>query len=220
MSLQPFNLTGCFPRSCAAVIVTALLAFVLLDAPDARAQHCVSRKTPALPGRVKPVPPPAAKTVKPPDKASPVEQPPILAIPPFGTHLEFNLDWTMFRVRHVDNSSPLEIVLKGSIFSDAAITWTLASPATRACGPAYLSLVEDIMGRNYQGESVVIPLTWEISTDGGLFTAMKIGPDYSISSVFPPGPHTFAVRIRGALHALQSDGFYRLVLCQDLTPLL
>lgn len=47
---------------------------------------------------------------------------------------------------------------------------------------------------------------------------MTMQPDNSISTVFPPGAHTFQVRITGVPQNHQNDGYFRLQLEQCLVP--
>ena len=125
------------------------------------------------------------------------------------------LDWTTCQVHRVNDHSPLDITLNGNITSDIATIWTLTP---QAVGPANLNRVEDVMGRHDAAGRTTVPLTWTISLDGGAFEPMHVTPDYTVTTVFPPGMHTFKLQISGPLQPNQPNGYYRLQLAQNLMP--
>ena len=125
------------------------------------------------------------------------------------------VDWTTCQVHRVNNHSPLSITLNGNITSDIATIWTLTP---QAVGPANLNRVENVMGRHDAAGRTTVPLTWTISLDGGAFEPMHVTPDYTVTTVFPPGMHTFKLQISGPLQPNQPNGYYRLQLAQNLMP--
>lgn len=140
------------------------------------------------------------------------------AVPGKMPGVSLELDWTTCQVHRVHDFSPLSITLNGNIISDIATIWTLTPQATRAVGPANLKRVEDVMRRPDPAGRITVPLTWAISLDGGAFEPMHVTPDYRVTTVFPPGMHTFRLQISGRLQPDQPDGYYRLQLGQNLTP--
>ena len=140
--------------------------------------------------------------------------PTIDEIPPGPITMEFSLDWTTCQVHRVDGMSPIKIILPGEITCTTGVVWMLANSSNR---PPALYFVEDIFGRR-QGPDSDIALTCEISLDGGPFQPMIIPPQNVLGTVFPPGTHTFQVRITGQLDSYQQPGYYRLQLAQNLTP--
>lgn len=131
--------------------------------------------------------------------------------------MEFWLEWTTCQIHRVNNDGPVEAILSGSVTSSRSIAWSLTN--TSAPGePPMLSFVEDVFGRSGPAFGSNIGLTWEISIDGGAFQAMEVHSENILSTIFPPGAHTFQVRITGLPQYNQSDGYYRLRLAQNLAP--
>lgn len=135
-----------------------------------------------------------------------------------STFINFSLDWTQCQIHSVDVSSPLELILFGSFISNSPNIWRLAAISPQPGAPPDLYFIEDVLGRTGPAYGSDIPLTWEISLDGGPFTPMTFQPDNTLTTTFPPGAHTFQVRITGELQPYQGDGYYHLQLEQCLVP--
>jgi len=135
---------------------------------------------------------------------------------PEPSHLEFSLEWTSSQIHRVADSRPIEILLPGRIASDIANVWTLANSSHE---PPALIFVEDIFGHS-RSTQPNIPVTCEISLDGHEFQPMTLPSSGALGTVFPPGMHTFQLRITGRLSPFQPAGYYRLQLVQNLTPLM
>ncbi len=136
-----------------------------------------------------------------------------LFVRPEPARLEFSLDWTKYQMHRISDTGPIEILLPGRIMSDIANVWTLASGASEL--PA-LIFVEDIFGGNSPPHPN-IPVTCAISLDSQPFQLMTAS-NGSLSTVFPPGMHTFQVRITGIPNGHLQPGYYRLQLSQNLVP--
>jgi hypothetical protein len=134
--------------------------------------------------------------------------------------MEFNLEWTNYQIHRVNDYEPIEIILSGNISGSNTLNWNLSTAHPQSGGQADLYFMEDVLGRTGLNYGSNIPLTWEIALDGSPFFPMKILPDNSISAVFPPGAHTFQVRITGVPFNNQSGGYYHLQLEQYLVPAL
>ena len=132
--------------------------------------------------------------------------------------MKFNLDWTNCQIHRVNDYAPIEIILSGNINGAIATNWNLSTAFPKSGGQADLYFMEDVLGRVGLNYGSNIPLTWEIAIDGGPFLPMTILPDNTISTIFPPGVHTFRVRITGVPHNYQNDGYYHLQLEQCLVP--
>ncbi len=131
--------------------------------------------------------------------------------------MDFSIDWTNCQMHRVDDA-PIEIILPGTINGSNTLHWNLSAVAPQSGVPPDLYFVEDIMGRTGAVYGSDVPLIWEISLDGGPFTSMTLQPDNTLTTVFPPGQHSFQVRITGALQPYQSDGYYHLQLEQCIVP--
>lgn len=131
--------------------------------------------------------------------------------------MNFSIDWTNCQIHRV-NDSPIEIILPGTINGSNAMHWNLstASPAPGVIPNLYF--IEDVLGRTGAIYGSDVPLSWEISLDGGPFMPMTLQPDNTLTTLFPPGQHSFQVRITGALQPYQSDGYYHLQLEQCIIP--
>jgi hypothetical protein len=131
--------------------------------------------------------------------------------------MEFWLEWTSCQIHRVHNDGPIEAILSGSVTSSRSIAWSLTNTSEPG-EPPMLSFVEDVFGRSGAAFGSSIGLTWEISIDGGAFQPMEVHSGNILSTIFPPGAHTFQVRITGLPQYNQSDGYYRLRLAQNLAP--
>ncbi|HEX7344307.1 MAG TPA: hypothetical protein VF398_08585 [bacterium] len=131
--------------------------------------------------------------------------------------MQFSIDWTNCQFHRVD-SSPLEAILSGTINGSDPLFWNLTSSQPQMGAPPILYYVENIFGNSNPALGTNIPLTWEIALDGGPFGPMTLLPDNTIATIFPPGPHTFQVRITGTPEYHQADGYYHLELSQSLVP--
>lgn len=132
--------------------------------------------------------------------------------------MEFNQSWTNYQIHQVTNDSEIEIILSGNVTSSNSLFWTLTTASPQPGAPPSLFFVEQAFAGSRSGYSADIPLTWEISLNGGPFSPMTIQPDNSLSVTFPSGSHSFKVRITGAPQHQQADGYYQLVLSQSLIP--
>lgn len=137
---------------------------------------------------------------------------------PDSTWFQISFDWTLCLVHRVDNTSPIEVTLSGTIVSNSVNIWNLFTVSPQPGGQPLLYFVEDVLGRTGPAFGTDIPLTWEISLDGGPFTPMTLQPNNTLTATFPPGPHAFQVRITGMLQPSQEDGYYHLQLEQCLVP--
>jgi len=131
--------------------------------------------------------------------------------------MEFSIDWTSCQIHRVDDT-PIEIILPGTIDGSNTLYWNLSTVSSQPGAPPDLYFIEDVLGRTGPAYGSDIPLTWEISLDGGPFTPMTFQPDNTLTTTFPPGAHTFQVRITGELQPYQGDGYYHLQLEQCLVP--
>ncbi len=132
--------------------------------------------------------------------------------------MEFNLDWTNYQIHQVTNDSEIEIILSGNVTSSNSLFWTLTTASPQPGAPPSLFFIEQAFAGTGSEYSADIPLTWEISLNGGPFSPMTIQPDNSLSVTFPSGSHSFKVRITGAPQHQQANGYYQLVLSQSLIP--
>jgi hypothetical protein len=122
------------------------------------------------------------------------------------------------QMHRVDDTSPIQVTLTGNIYSTIGNHWTLSMINPQLGGPPNLNFVEDILGRAGSTFGSDIALTWEISVDGGPYSAMTLEMDNTLSTYFTPGNHNFSLRITGMPDFDQSDGYYQLQLSQFLTP--
>jgi len=132
--------------------------------------------------------------------------------------MEFTLDWTSCQIHRVINDSAIVIILSGNVSSSNSIYWNLNTISPQPGGLPVLYFVNDVLGRTGPEFGTDIPLTWEISVDGGPFNPITIQPDSSLSVNFASGNHTFQVRITGVPQPYQGDGYYQLLLGQSLVP--
>jgi len=132
--------------------------------------------------------------------------------------MQFTLDWTNCQMHRTDDYLPIVITLPGTINASGPLLWNLTSAQPQVNSPPILYFTEDIFGRSGLPYGMDIPLTWEISLDGGPFAPMTLLPDNTLTATFPPGPHTFQVRITGTPVYHQADGYYHLQLTQCLVP--
>ncbi|MFZ5519087.1 MAG: hypothetical protein ACOY90_20815 [Candidatus Zhuqueibacterota bacterium] len=132
--------------------------------------------------------------------------------------LELSLDWTSCQIHRVADSSPIDIILNGTINSNCAEIWTLSAIEPIPGSLPNLYLVNDIFGDDYGNGWLNIGLQWQISIDGGPFEPMTILPDNSICYIFSPGNHIFQLSITGDVKYYQEDGYYRLQLNQSFVP--
>ena len=133
-------------------------------------------------------------------------------------HMEVNLDWTNHKIHRLDDHSPIQVLLSGTINSDLGNIWNLVAASHLPGQDPNLYFIEDSFGRPGSTYGSDISLTWEISVDGGVFSPMTVGPNNMLSTVFPPGQHTFQVRITGIPQYHQEDGYYQLQLEQMMVP--
>ena len=131
--------------------------------------------------------------------------------------MQFFINGTNFQFHRVDNT-PLEAILSGTINGSDPLFWNLTSSQPQPGAPPILYYAENIFGNTNPALGTNIPLTWEISLDGGPFGPMTLLPDNTLTATFPPGPHTFQVRITGTPEYHQADGYYHLQLTQCLVP--
>jgi hypothetical protein len=132
--------------------------------------------------------------------------------------MQFSIDWTDCKIHRTDDCSPIQIILPGTVNGSVPLFWNLKASQPQTSGMPILYLIENIFGQPAQAGDTNIPLTWEISLDGGQFNPMTLMPDNTLTTTFPPGPHTFQVRITGTPQYHQADGYYRLQLTQSLVP--
>lgn len=132
--------------------------------------------------------------------------------------MQFTLDWTTCQIHQVSDDQPLEIILNGTIESDYPEVWTLSTVQPTPGAPPNLHFVEDVTGRTGQAYGNDTTLEWALSLADGPFEPMTILPDNSLTFTFPPGKHSFQVRIRGDMQTYQADGYYRLQLNQSFAP--
>jgi hypothetical protein len=133
--------------------------------------------------------------------------------------MEFALDWTNCQIHRVINDSAIVIILSGNVSSSNSIYWNLSTISPHPGGLPVLYFVNDVLGRTGPEFGTDIPLTWEIALDGGSFNPiMTMLPDNILLVTFPPGKHTFQVRITGVPQPYQGDGYYQLQLGQSLVP--
>ncbi|MCX6641521.1 MAG: hypothetical protein NTW14_13735 [bacterium] len=132
--------------------------------------------------------------------------------------MEFTLNWTDYSIHRADNYGDIQIILPGSVFSTDPLTWRLTALNSTREGPPHLFFIENILGQSGPASGTDIPLSWEISINGGAFNPMTLLPDNTLTTTFPAGPHTFQVRITGTPQYHQADGYYRLQLTQSLVP--
>ena len=131
--------------------------------------------------------------------------------------MDFSIDWTNCQMHRVDDA-PIEIILPGTINGSNTLYWNLSSSLPEPGVLPQLYFVEDVLGRTGPAYGGDIPLTWEFSLDGGPFNPMTLQSDNTLVATFPPGPHTFQVRITGNPLPYQEDGYYHLQLSQCLVP--
>jgi hypothetical protein len=133
---------------------------------------------------------------------------------------EVSLSWTQCQMHRSGlDKEQLEIYLDGAISSTKPVNWGLSSASPKPGGLPKLYFVEAASARP-RPDNGDISLQWEISLDGAPFKPMATQPDNSLSVTFPSGSHTFKVRITGLPQRQQADGYYQLVLSQNLIPLL
>jgi hypothetical protein len=130
----------------------------------------------------------------------------------------FSLEWTTCQMHRVNDDSPLEMLLSGSITSSDELCWNLFSVSPGEGLSPLLYFIEDIFGQSGPEYGTDIPLNWEFALDGGQFDPITLLPDNSLSVTFPPGDHTFQVRITGFPQTGQEDGYYNLQLGQEIIP--
>jgi hypothetical protein len=145
------------------------------------------------------------------------EEPGLIDVGPVS-YLHFSLNWTQCQIHISGYYDPILISLPGAISYNSPIIWNLRAASTQIGGSPLLYFTEDIFGHTGPSYGANIPLTWEISLDGGQFTPMILLPDNTLQTTFPPGPHTFQVRITGTPQPFQADGYYHLQLSQCLIP--
>ncbi len=131
--------------------------------------------------------------------------------------MQFSIDWTTCQFHRVDDT-PLEAILSGTIDGSNPLFWNLSTSEPQPGAPPLLYYVENIFGNANPVLGTDIPLTWEISLDGGAFVPMTLLPDNTLTTTFPPGQHAFQVRITGTPQNYQADGYYHLQLTQCLVP--
>ena len=88
--------------------------------------------------------------------------------------------------------------------------WIITTPPTAlATGLTVLPFVEDMFGRTGAAYGTDIPLTWEVSIDGGAYAAMVFDdPDYQFEVDLCD--HYFTIRILVDMAYHQEDGYYYL----------
>ena len=131
--------------------------------------------------------------------------------------MQFSIDWTNAQFHRIDDT-PLEAILSGTINGSNTLFWNLTSSQPQVGAPPILYYAENIFGNTNPALGTNVPLTWEFSLDGGPFNPMTLLPDNTLTTTFPPGPHTFQVRITGTPVYHQADGYYHLQLTQCLVP--
>jgi len=146
------------------------------------------------------------------------QRPPLMELFQKPASMQFSLDWTNYQIHQVSNDSEIEIILSGNVTSSNSLFWTLTTASPQPGAPPSLFFIEQAFAGTGSEYAADIPLTWEISLNGGPFSPMTIQPDNSLCVTFPSGTHTFKVRITGAPQHQQADGYYQLVLSQSLIP--
>ena len=157
--------------------------------------------------------------IHPPVDSKRTAMPGTMCPPPQDTlHMEFNLEWTNYQVHRSDDYDPIQVILSGTINSDAGNVWNLNAASHLPGQDPNLYFIEDTFGRPGPAYGSDITLNWEISIDGGAFAPMALGPNNTLTTIFPPGIHNFQVRITGIPQYHESDGYYQLQLEQTLVP--
>jgi len=146
------------------------------------------------------------------------QTPPFMELFQKPASMQFSLDWTNYQIHRITNDSEIEIILSGNVTSSNSLFWTLTTASPQPGAPPNLFFIEQAFAGTGSADDADIPLTWEISLNGGPFSPMTIQPDNSLSVTFPSGSHSFKVRITGAPQHRQADGYYQLVLSQSLIP--
>jgi len=146
------------------------------------------------------------------------QAPPLMELFQKPVSMQFSLDWTNYQIHQESNDSEIEIIPSGNATSSNSLFWTLTSASPQPGAPPSLFFVEQAFAGTGSEYAADIPLTWEISLNGGPFNPMTIQPDNSLSVTFPSGSHSFKVRITGAPQHQQAEGYYQLVLSQSLIP--
>jgi len=214
----------CSGSSVVRIAVVLLLCFAIL--PQCYAQQPRNRSVVPPPVIVKtggvddpqvrqipPLPPPGLA----PDTSKTKIRPPEVA-PEEPIVMQFDLQWTNYRIHRANDFSPIEITLSGSITTSSALVWNLAPTCPPGGGSPQLVFNEDIFGSGGSLYGADIPVSWEISIDGGPFVPMTVMPNSSLSAIFPFGSHTFQVRMTATPEYHQADGYYELHLTQSLMP--
>ena len=132
--------------------------------------------------------------------------------------MQFTLDWTDCQIHRINTAGPLEIILNGTIESNSPEIWTLSPVLPKPEITPDLHFVSGVNGEVAGDQDRKAPLEWMISLDKGMFEPMTILPDNSMTYTFPPGKHSFQVRIRGKLEKNQANGYYHLQLAQSFVP--
>lgn len=134
------------------------------------------------------------------------------------TWVHFSLEWTRCQIHRVDATAPIEVMLHGTVNSNAANVWRLISIGSESAGLPNLCFVQNVGGTSGSPSQYYIPLSWEISLDGGPFNAFTLLPDNTLVTTIPTGQHSFKVRIIGQPSDPLPDGYYYLQLEQCLLP--
>ncbi|MBD3233002.1 MAG: hypothetical protein GF315_04695 [candidate division Zixibacteria bacterium] len=132
--------------------------------------------------------------------------------------IDFHLDWTTCQMHRVASDSTVEILLDGTVSIALNSIWTLIPDNPIPQADPSLYFVENIFGEINNPDNSDIPLSWEISINGGDFKSIERQSDGSLKVRFPAGDHAFQVRISGYIPITQADGYYRLQLIQNIIP--
>lgn len=152
-------------------------------------------------------------------RTSPESLPSLQGVEPYNpVWMELFLDRTQCQIHRSGDYSPLVVTINGQISSSNSETWCLSVVSPEPGGSPDLYFIGDMFGRGGPPHGGTIPLIWEISLNGGDFVPMMTLPDNSIAYTFPPGGHTFQVRIGGSPGNHQSDGYYSLQVSQIFIP--
>ncbi|MBD3169804.1 MAG: hypothetical protein GF307_10005 [candidate division Zixibacteria bacterium] len=137
------------------------------------------------------------------------------SIPP--PSMEVSLEWTECKIHQVMPDSGIMLTLPGHVFTTHPLLWELNPANPMPGGQAPLNFIEDVMGVPGSGNND-IPLSWDISLNGGDYQPLRVNPDGKMLVNFPPGDHHFNLRISGCLQLHQQNGYYNLQLEQSFVP--
>ena len=213
MKKQQFS---CFKKNPAIIKVLLLLLFLAWPL-QASGQKSVKKPPKTIHGPAKNT----SETTKPVPKTLDLrgQTPQVTGdMPESQIFMEVTLNWTDCQIHRVNTIDPLEIILDGTIESNSPEIWTLSSVLPKPEITPDLHFVSGVNGEAAGDQDRKAPLEWMISLNKGMFEPMTVMPDNSMTYTFPPGKHSFQVRIRGKLEKYQANGYYHLQLAQSFVP--